>query len=423
MPRRLESDSIPAKARVTASPQNAYEGDCHRRHHPMSSSLLPASVQEAARKEPAWLQDARAEAYGSFRKVDAPPWRRTDLSGRDVEALTLRAAGKPPRRAFAKLPGVVHLPLGEAAREHEDLVRPHLTLPIDSDDKWARLHAAAWSEGALLFVEKGVEVAEPIHVETLHAAEGAVVRDLVVLGRQSKARVVARATGGGPDAFSIEGMDVHLQEGASLSLSTLQDVRHAGALLSYRRARLARDSHLAWVDGQFGGRTVVAHNEVRLLGQGSSLRFIGAFFGSKDQHMDVTTSALHSGPHTQSRLDMKGALNEDGYSVNYSIVNIGPDARNSSGHQHQETLLLSDKARADAIPKLDVENNDVSASHGATVGQVDPEQLFYLRSRGFGENAAKRLIVEGFFEPLLREIPVEDVREEVRAAIVGRMKG
>ena len=389
----------------------------------MSSSLLPASVQEAARKEPSWLQEARAEAFGSFRKLDAPPWRRTDLGRLDVEALTLRAAQRPPRRSFLKLPGVVHAPLSEAAREHEDLVRPLLLAPIENDDKWARLHAAAWSAGALLFVEKGVEVAEPIHVETPHAPEGAVVRDLVVLGRQAKTHVVARTTGGGPGGFSIEGMDLSLQEGASLSLATLQDAHREATVLSYRRARLARDSRVSWVDGQFGARTLVAQNEVRLLGQGSGLRFIGAFFGSKDQHMDVTTSALHFGAHTQSQLDMKGALNEDGYSVNYSIVNIGPDARNSSGHQHQETLVLSEKARADAIPKLDVENNDVSASHGATVGQVDPEQLFYLRSRGFSDAAAKRLIVEGFFEPLLREIPVEDVREEVRAAILGRMKG
>lgn len=389
----------------------------------MSSSLLPASVAEAARKEPSWLQDARAEAFGSFRKLEAPKWRRTDLSGLDVEALALRAAAKPPRRAHVKLPGVVHLPLTDAAREHEDLVKPLLAAPIEGDDKWARLQAGAWSAGALLYVEKGVEVAEPIQVETPHHAEGAVVRDVLVLGRQAKAHVVARSTGGAAGAFSLEGTDVHLQDGASLSLATLQDVHHSATLLSYRRVRLARDSRIAWVDGQFGARTLVAQNEVRLVGQGSALRFIGAFFGSKDQHMDVTTSALHAGPHTESQLDMKGALNEDGYSVNYSIVNVGPDARNSSGHQHQETLLLSDKARADAIPKLDVENNDVSASHGATVGQVDPEQLFYLRARGFSETAAKRLIVEGFFEPLLREIPVDDVREEVRAAILGRMKG
>ncbi|HWH08013.1 MAG TPA: SufD family Fe-S cluster assembly protein, partial [Candidatus Thermoplasmatota archaeon] len=344
----------------------------------MSSSLLPASVQEAARAEPAWLQAARADAFGSFRTLEPPQGRRTDLARLDVESLALRAAGRPPRRALAKLPGVLHLPLGEAAREHEDLVRPLLGGPIEGDDKWARLHAAAWSAGSLLYVEKGVEVGEPIRLDTPHGPEGAVVRDLVALGRQAKASLVARSTGGGADAFSIEGVDVHLGEGASLSLATLQDLRHEGTLLSYRRVRLQRDSRLAWVDGQFGARTLVAQNEVRLAGQGSGLRFIGAFFGSKDQHMDMTTSALHAGPHTESRLDMKGALNEDGYSVNSSVVNIGPGAPNSSGHQHQETLLLSDKARADAIPKLDVENNDVSASHGATVGQVDPEQLFYL---------------------------------------------
>ncbi|HVM46336.1 MAG TPA: SufD family Fe-S cluster assembly protein, partial [Candidatus Thermoplasmatota archaeon] len=204
--------------------------------------------------------------------------------------------------------------------------------------------------------------------------------------------------------------------------STLQDLARGSTLLSWRRATLRRDARLAWVDGQFGAGTSVVVNENLLDGPGAELAFVGAFFGSAGQHLDVTTAALHGAPHTSSQLDMKGALNESGYSANYSIVFIGPDARNASGHQHQETLVLSERARADAIPKLDVENNEVSASHGATVGQVDPEQLFYLRSRGFSEIAAKRLIVEGFFEPLLAKVPIDEVREEVRAAIVGRLK-
>jgi Fe-S cluster assembly protein SufD len=391
----------------------------------MSSSLSPGVLAQRAKDhgEPSWLADARQVAFESYRATAAPQWRRTDLSDLDVEALAARAAdAKPGARTLARQPGLVHLPLAQAAREHPDLLRETLTAPVASHDKWARLHHALWSEGSLVFVEKGAALAEPIVLQDKHGPHGALVRDVIVLAPGAQAHVVARATGGGAGALSMDGLDVSLQPNSSLHLATLQDLDHRATLLSNRRVALQRDARLSWIDGQFGGARTVTLNETRLAGQGAALGFIGAFFGSKDQHYDVTTSAWHTAPHTSSQLNMKGALSDDGYAVNYSIVNIGPDARNSSGHQHQETLLLSDKARADAIPKLDVENNDVSASHGATVGQVDPDQVFYLLSRGLSGLAAKRLIVEGFFEPLLKEIPLEDVREEIRGAILARMK-
>jgi Fe-S cluster assembly protein SufD len=387
-------------------------------------TLSPTSLTERSKAsgEPAWLLDARTEALGSYAAVEPPKWRRTDVSRLDVEALAARAAAAaPPRRALVKARGVLHVPLAEAAREHPDLVRGVLTAPVATDDKWARLHHALWSCGSLLFVERGVEVAEPLTLESPHAPEGAIARDVLILDRASKAHVVARTTGAGASSLSMESLDVEVREGASLSLASIQSLAPGGTIFANRRARVRRDASLAWTDGQFGAGTTVVQSEARLAGAGASLRFIGAFFGGAGQHMDITTSALHEAEHTSSRLDMKGALTDDGYSANYSVVNIGPAAKNSSGHQHQETLLLSERARADAIPKLDVENNDVSASHGATVGQVDPDQVFYLQTRGLGERAAKRLVVEGFFEPLLREIPVDDVREEVRAAILARL--
>lgn len=394
---------------------------------PMSSHLSVTSLRERAkaRGEPDWLVEARVEAYERYEKLEAPLWRRTDLRGLDVEALTRKAWGRdatPARRAFVKQEGVVHMPLAEAAREHADLVRP-LVAPSPRADKWEALQAALWTEGSLLYVSKGKELAAPVDAATRFGPEGGAGREILVLDRLAKANVLDRALGGGPGALVAHGVEMDVRDGAQLTLATLQDLDAGTLLLGWRRVHVQRDARVSWIDGQFGAGTSVTFNENLLAGQGGSVRFIGAFFGSAGQHMDITTAAHHLGAHTSSQLDMKGALSETGYSANYSIVNIGPDARNSSGHQHQETLLLSEGARADAIPKLDVENNDVSASHGATVGQVDPDQVFYLRSRGFSELGAKRLIVQGFFEPLLREIPVEGVRDEIGRALVGRLKG
>jgi FeS assembly protein SufD len=344
------------------------------------------------------------------------------MRGVDLDALVARAALAPAPKALAAAPrGVTLMPLADAAREHPDMVRPFVAIHPRAD-KWEILQTALWSSGHFVHVEKNVEVAEPLQLVERLPAEGALVRDVVVLERTSKATLLTRQAGAAKGSLVLAGLEVDVRDGASLSLSSLQDLDHGASLLGARRATLRRDAHLSWVDGQFGSGTSVVVNETTLEGQGSNLKFIGAFFGSQGQHLDVTNSAFHEGSHTSSVLNMKGALNDDGYSANYSIVNIGPHAKNASGHQHQETLVLSPRARADAIPKLDVENNDVSASHGATVGQVDPEQLFYLRARGFSELAAKRLVVEGFFDPLLREVPIESVRDEIGAALVGRLK-
>lgn len=398
-----------------------------RAQGPMTALLSSTSIRERAkaRGEPGWLVDLRAEALERYHAIAAPQWRRTELADVDVEGAAWKAFGGRPAlasRAFAKAEGVVHLPLATAAREHPELVQRALALSPRAD-KWEALQAALWTEGSFLFLEKGKEAETPIESLTPFSAEGGVVRDLVVLAPRSKANVLARTLGASKGTMALSGAEIDLQDGANLTLSTLQDLHHGATLLAWRRATVRRDARLAWVDGQFGAGTSVTVNENLLDGIGGAVHYIGAFFGSAGQHMDITTAALHGAPHTDARLDMKGALNDDGYSANYSIVFIGPAAKNSSGHQHQETLVLSENARADAIPKLDVENNEVSASHGATVGQVDPEQLFYLRSRGFSELAAKRLIVEGFFEPLLAKIPIEAVRDEVRAAIAGRLKG
>lgn len=391
----------------------------------MNALLSPQSIRERAkaRGEPAWLIDARADALARFEALPVPEWRRTNLAGLDVAASAWKAFGHAPltTRPLLKHEGVIHLPLVEAAREHADLVKPLVGVSPRAD-KWEALQAALWSDGSLLHVEKGKEISGTLETPAVFAPEAGIVRDLVVLGRQAKAEVLSRTRGGGRGALALHAVETTLEDASNLNLSTLQDLDHATTLLAWRRTRLARDAHLTWVDGQFGGGTSVCVNENLLEGPGSGVKFVGAFFGSAGQHMDITTAALHGAPHTSSQLDMKGALNDDGYSANYSIVFIGADAKNASGHQHQETLVLSEGARADAIPKLDVENNDVSASHGATVGQVDPEQLFYLRSRGLDELGGKRVIVEGFFEPLLSKIPLDDVREEVRATIVGRLK-
>ena len=392
------------------------------------SMTTPVSLEmiretSSSRGEPQWLTDARLEAFSTYQKLEAPQWRRTDIKGLDFEGLAGQAfavGASFVTHHFGKLDGVNHMSLALAAREHEDVLKPLMQLSPRAD-KWEALQAALWVDGNYLHIAKDANIERPLEMTDTFTPKGGLVRNVLVADQSAKAHVLLTATGGAPGAFAAQGTEVQVAPNANLTLTALQDVDHAATLLAWRRAHIQRDATLSWVDGQFGAKTSVTINENLLVEPGANVHFIAAFFGSQDQHLDMTTAALHDAPHTSSQLDIKGALNDHAYAANYAITNIGHDAPNSSGHQHQETLLLSNKARADAIPKLDVENNEVSASHGATVGQVDPDQLFYLRSRGFEELPAKRLIVEGFFDPLLARIPIESVRESMRTSLLARL--
>ncbi len=394
-------------------------------------SLSPESLREWSqeRNEPTWLTEARLAALATYARLPAPRYLRTDLRGVDIEGLALRALNGPvpaPRLAGTAPKGVLTMDLVEAARSHESLVRPSLEKLGEGATKWDALLAAAWTTGTFVFVEKGVETTDVLQLGTTLPPTGALIRDVIVLDPRARATLVDRWQGGADTdaepALALASLDITPREGANLQINELQELAPRTTLLATRRARVGRDSTLTWIDGQFGSEKTVAVNETLLMEPGAKINFLGAFFGGEGQHFDITTSAIHNAKHTSSQLDMKGALARHGYAANYSIVFISENAPNSSGHQHQETLIVGEGARADAIPKLDVENNDVSASHGASVGQVDPDQVFYLKARGLTEMQAKRLIVEGFFEPLLKEIPFEDIREELARAIVRRVQ-
>jgi Fe-S cluster assembly protein SufD len=186
-------------------------------------------------------------------------------------------------------------------------------------------------------------------------------------------------------------------------------------------ALLDRDAQLTWLNGTLGSQTTKAFLDCKFIGAGAQANLLGFFFGDGKQHFDQHTFQNHLVGQTASDLLYKGALKDRAYSVFRGLIRVNPNAQRSDAYQANRNLLLSQNAHADSIPELEIEANDVRCTHGATVGPIDPDQVFYLMTRGVSKIEAERLIVEGFFEPLLQKIPLTAVREALEHVIQNKI--
>lgn len=419
---------------------------------------------------PAWLAEWRRAAWAAFERLpwparDSEEWRRTDLSGYDFG--TIGAYSDPGYRASSRsvLPkplarrlqggedlggmlvqhdsasvyhelteslaqqGVIFCDLETAAREHAELVRKHLgsVVPLD-DGKFPTLNAALWTGGVFLYVPRNRDIALPLRSLTwLAAVHGGIFpRTLIVAEPGSRVSYIEETLSGPSTesddwALSNAVAEVVLGDGAEVRFLTLQEWGTHVAEFVTRRARAGRDARMRWVVAALGGQLSKADVDTRLEQPGGDSEIVGIVYGSGRQHFDQYTTQDHIAPHTHSDLLIKAALQDRARSVYQGMIHIHKAAVGANAYQTNRNLLLSKRARAESIPRLEIENNDVMCSHGAAVGPVDEDQMFYLTSRGLDEDTAERLIVEGFFEDVLERVPLASLREQVRGAIARKL--
>jgi Fe-S cluster assembly protein SufD len=379
-------------------------------------------------------------------------WRQVDLKALDLDAYapfqqpngsapssaienvgaTLRQRGTSPAvvslsPALARQ-GVILMPLAEAARLHPELVQRYLFTGIKPErDKFSALHAALFSGGSFLYVPDGVTVDEPLVSQFWSAGSGAAVlpHSLVIAGKGSRFQYVDEFLSADRQetALASGSVEIFLEEGANVGYVALQHWSIKTWQFANQRFQLGRDSHLKVVDVALGGQMARMRVEAILEGPGSSADLKGLFFGTGDQAFDFRTLQDHVGPHTTSDLLFKGALRDRARSTYVGVVRVEPEARGSSSNQANRNLLLSEKAKATSEPILEILNNDIlRCSHGATVGPVDPEHLFYLESRGIPHPIAERMLVQGFLGEVLDRLPVAQVREAVEQELAARIE-
>jgi len=371
---------------------------------------------------PSWLAALREEALAAYEAMPIPSqdteeWRYTDLSGFDLDA---HAPAEPATERTGDVPGgVTFTALDEADPELLEKTL-HAIVPHDRT-KLTAMHAAFRTGGTLLHVPRNTQVAVPLRLTTTVEAGAAFPHTLVVAEEGADVTLIDRYTGRA--GFSNAITEIHAGPGSRVRYIALQDYGEGVTHLSIQRAHLARDAQLHSLSVAFGAGLSRTEVEAVLAEPGATSEMLGVYFADGTQHYDHRTLQEHAAPHCTSNLLYKGALKEASRAVYSGLIRVLPGAQRTKAMQTNRNIVLSEHAKADSIPNLEIEANDVVCGHAASVGPVSDDELFYLQSRGIPRAEAERLIVRGFFQEVLDEIPLQDVREGVAAAIEEELRG
>ena len=376
--------------------------------------------------EPAWLAGKRAAARERYDALPVPSnreeaWRYTNLRGFDPDAFTTEPSAVT--LSEDELPdGVVFGSLARAAAEHPQLVERHYGAVVAEGEKFAAGNAARWDDGVFLHVAAGVEVDTPLRARLDVAGEGTAqyYRALIVLEPGARATFVEEFTSDAAGYLNVV-VELVIGDGAKLEYVTIQEHEHGTRQFGTHRATVGRDAELDWVAIGLGGTRAKSRMESYLADQGANVKVTGAYFLRESEHADYDTTQEHAAPNTTSDLFFKGVLADSARAVWRGVIRVDKGAQRTDAYQENRNLLLSREAHADSIPGLEIEANDVRCTHGATVGQIDKMQLFYLMSRGLSRAQAEQLIVRGFFQPILDRIESAEVRESLSAALDQRI--
>jgi Fe-S cluster assembly protein SufD len=386
---------------------------------------------------------SRADLLERYRALPLPtttdePWRFTDLKGFDPDAYVSdgQVGGQTPDTSMLDIDvagvavvtesgieierapeGITFAPLDEA---HE-----RLGILVGHEEKFAAHNAALWKNGLLVVIPKGMNVEQPLYVRIANAIDkGSLFFRLLVIAEEgSSATLIEEYASATPElaGYTNAVAELFVEQGAKLEYVSLQNLSNETWHFATHHAQVGRDAELDWVAGGFGSKKGKTRIQNDLAGPGATSRVTGAYFADGTQHLDYDTFQEHIAPNTTSDFAFKGALRDEATAVWRGMIRVEKDAQKTNAYQENRNLMLSEKAHADSIPGLEILANDVRCTHGATLGQVDREQLFYLMARGLSRAEAERLIVRGFFQDILDRIELEPVRETLGEALEARI--
>ncbi|MBA2642855.1 MAG: Fe-S cluster assembly protein SufD [Actinobacteria bacterium] len=384
----------------------------------------------------------RAELVERYRALPLPTtkdehWRFTDLAGFDPDAWTANGAAEiasAPSLLDLDVAGVAEV--GEAGIEiqgapkgirFERLTDDHefLYSLVGWDEKFAAHNAAMWEHGLLVHVPRGVVLEKPLYVRIANSVNGGSLfwRLLVVAEPESRFSVIEEYTSASPEleGYSNAAVEIVVKDAAKVEYVSVQNLSLGTWHFASHHARVERDAELDWVAAGFGSGKGKIRIQNDLAGSGATSRVTGAYFADGTQHLDYDTFQEHMAPNTTSDFAFKGALRDKARAVWRGMIRVEEGAQKTNAYQENRNLLLSKTAHADSIPGLEILANDVRCTHGATLGQVDRELLFYLMTRGLNRAEAERVIVRGFFQDVLDRVELEPVRAALAAALEARI--
>ena len=422
-------------------------------------------AHSASRHEPAWMLNFRLAAWQTFESLPWPkatdePWRRTRLTGFDLKKFKTHAvsSGRRQKSDLSALlqeelgemesaasiifedgavrfqeerqnlaeGGILFLDLASAVESHPELVQKYfMTQAVKpGQNKFTALHAALWDTGTLVYVPANARAVLPLQVILSQANDGSgsYHHTLLVTEKGAEITVVDELLGA-QNGLQVGVVELIIGDGSVVRYVNLQDFDHSAWNFLTGRAVLHRDADLRWIQVSWGSRLTKAFLDVELAEPGGHAELLGIYFPTGTQHIDHQTLQIHTAPHCFSDLLFNGALKDKSRSVYMGVIKVAKGAQKTDAYQRNGNLILDGSARADSIPGLEIESDDVRCTHGATASQVEPEYVFYLMARGLTRPQAERMIVQGFFQAVLDRVPVESVVRKLETVIERKIGG
>lgn len=383
-------------------------------------------------KGASWLHEARENAWRTFSSLGGPAgdvetWRRMPFDNWRMGALSrgdayeISGVDAGAAEAVAKAGGAL-LSLEAAAESHPEALKAFLAAPAASKDflKFETANLALWRGGVFLHVPKGVRLEEPVRITYRHDSSRpfSFPRAVILVDEGADVSIVeehvsdGRAAAGAPPvsaAFS----NVLVGRGARLRFFSSQELSRDSVHFSHQRVVLGRDASLEHCSVLLGGRRHKSELQVVLGGENAQSEIKGVLLARADQFFDPHTFQHHTASRTRSNLLFRAAVKDESRSIYTGLLRIERDALGCEAYQTNKNLLISETARADSTPILEILPSEVACRHGATAGPIDPEELYYLACRGIPEKEAMRMLVLGFFDPILAAFPIEALREHL----------
>jgi Fe-S cluster assembly protein SufD len=416
----------------------------------------------AKTQEPAWMLKARLEALKDIPNLPLPKLERTNIDRWNftnftpfTEEAAIGSLTELPEDVqefifdneqahvmvqkngsviFRRLgddlaeQGVLFTDLASAARENEALVKKFfMTDGIKRDEhRLSALHAALNSGGVFLYVPRNVEVKVPIQGLFWLAGEKAAMMPHIIIVAEANSRIdfVANfiARPGDEAAFNNSAIEVFVSDGARVRVATVSSLGKETVDVIYRRSLVSRDGQLEWIVADLSEGRVISDNTTHLKGEGGTVNVKTVVLGTDEMRANVTSSIHHWGRHTASDINARSVMKDSATSILNSITKIEKGASKSDGQQSGKVLMLSPDARGDANPILLIDENDVTAGHAASVGRIDPTQLYYLMSRGISRREAEKLIIRGFLDAVVSQIPSESLQASIHRLIERKLQ-
>ena len=433
----------------------------------MSTVTLPKGFSSESfaaflesRREPSWLTEIRRRAWNQFTTMSWPDRRDEEWIRTDIRLFKLDKFSLPAERTTGECPpaflsqgvtlaggtssldgfayrttfderwarrGIVFGELDDLLHEHEALLRPYLESRLldAQQDRFAALHAACWTASHVLYVPRGVRVDEPFHMLAALSDGGVDLgRTLIVLDEGAEATVLNETQSVHPQAAGLHcgATEIVVKNGARLRYVNLQDWGQGVWHFAHQQAAVHRDASLQWTSAAMGSRLAKVNQRVSLAAPGAECQVNGVLFTEGRQHLSYHTLQHHQAPYCRSDFLYKSALQDASRTVWRGMIKVDPGAAKTDGYQRNDNLLLSATSRADSIPGLEIEADDVRCTHGSTTSKVDEELIFYCQCRGFTRREATRAIVTGFFQQVFDRITIDSVRESLGQAIGRRVR-